>query len=140
MARLIAGQPVVAGRARGPALVSREPLSLWGGYDSATGTIIDRAHPLAGRSAAGTILVLPFSRGSSTTTAVLLEAIRAKTAPAAILVTGRDSFFALASIVAHEMYGHGIPVVAVGDDALATLLDGTMVTVEDDGTIACEDA
>jgi predicted aconitase with swiveling domain len=134
---VIAGHVVVAGRARGPALVSTEPLSFWGGYDSATGTIIDRAHPLAGRTAAGTVLVLPFSRGSSTTTAVLLEAIRARTAPAAVVVTGRDTFFALASIVAEQMYGRGIPVVSIAAEALATVRDGDVLTIEPDGTITC---
>ncbi len=71
------GAPIVAGSAEGEALVTDEPLSFWGGYDFKTGEIIDRHHPLAGVRAAGRVLALPFSRGSSTTTAVLLEAVRA---------------------------------------------------------------
>ncbi|PYR41153.1 MAG: hypothetical protein DMF93_09170 [Acidobacteria bacterium] len=71
---VIAGRAVVAGDARGDALVSHEPLSFWGGYDFQTGRIIDRHHPLAGACAAGRILAVPASKGSSTTTAVLLEA------------------------------------------------------------------
>ena len=70
----IRGRVVIPGDAEGIALVSDEPLSFWGGYDHRTGEIIDRRHPLAGQIAAGRILCLPFSRGSSTTTAVLLEA------------------------------------------------------------------
>src|SRR5262249_31272943 len=111
--RLIAGRALVAGNAAGLALVARDPLSFWGGYDFATGTIIDAHHPLNGVRAAGTILAVPFSKGSSTTTAVLLEAVRAGTAPAAILTTGVDSFFALASIVADVMYAKSFPVVAL---------------------------
>jgi predicted aconitase with swiveling domain len=107
------GKPVIPGRAQGELLVSQEPLSFWGGYDYHTGQIIDRRHPLAGQSAAGKILALPFTRGSSTTTAVLLEAVRAGTAPAAILTSGVDSFFALASIVAQELYSQPIPIVAL---------------------------
>ena len=42
-------------------------LSFWGGYDFHTGEIIDRHHPLAGVRAAGRILAVPFSKGSSTT-------------------------------------------------------------------------
>ena len=57
---------------------------------------------------------MPFSKGSSTTTAVLLEAVRAGTAPAAILTTGPDAFFALASIVADVMYGKSFPVIVAG--------------------------
>jgi predicted aconitase with swiveling domain len=133
--RLIQGRPVVRGAAEGEALVSTEPISFWGGYDYRTGEIIDRRHPLSGEIAAGRILVVPFTRGSSTTTAVLLEAVRAGTAPAAIFTTGVDSFFALASIVAEEMYGQGIPVVALGEDEFRTIQSGDRLKVEPDGRI-----
>ena len=83
MQRIIQGRPVVAGEAAGELLFSDEPLSFWGGYDAATGEIIDRRHPLSGRIAAGRVLAIPFTKGSSTTTAVFLEAVRAGTAPAA---------------------------------------------------------
>ena len=96
----ITGTPIIPGTASGRALVSNEPLSFWGGYDPLTGEIIDRRHPLSGEIAVGRVLCLPFSRGSSTTTAILLEAVRAGTAPAAIITTGIDSFFALASVIA----------------------------------------
>ena len=99
---ILKGKAVVKGTARlarGVALVSAEPLSFWGGYDYHTGEITDRRHPLSGSIAAGRVLALPFTRGSSTTTAILLEAVRAGTAPTAILTTGVDAFFALASIV-----------------------------------------
>jgi len=71
--RVIAGRSIVEGAAEGEALVTTEALSFWGGYDFHTGEIIDKHHPLAGVRAAGRILVVPFSKGSSTTTAVLLE-------------------------------------------------------------------
>ena len=132
---MIAGRIVVAGRASGDALVTSEPLSFWGGYDFHTGEIIDRHHPLAGVRAAGRVLAVPFSKGSSTTTAVLLEAIRAGTAPAAILTTGVDSFFALASIVADVMYGKSFPVIALEPADFGTLRTGERLSVSADGII-----
>ena len=42
------GKIIIPGEARGPALISREPLSFWGGYDWKTGEIIDRPDLLAG--------------------------------------------------------------------------------------------
>ncbi len=126
---------VIPGVAEGIALVSREPLSFWGGYDYHTGMIIDRRHPLAGSTAAGCILAVPFTRGSSTTTAVLLEAIRAGTAPAAILTTGIDSFFALASIVADEMYDKPLPIVALTPNEFMQLENGQRVQVKTDGSV-----
>ena len=114
-------------------------LSFWGGYDFHTGEIIDRHHPLAGVRAAGRILAVPFSKGSSTTTAVLLEAVRAGTAPAAILTTGVDSFFALASIVADVMYGKSFPVIALEPADFASLRTGS-VSIDRSGRIeVCRD-
>ena len=132
---MIRGRAVVAGAAEGEALVTSDALSFWGGYDFHTGEIIDKHHPLAGVRAAGRILAVPFSKGSSTTTAVLLEAVRAGTAPAAIVTTGTDSFFALASIVADVMYGKPFPVIALDAGDFASLKTGEHLTIEVSGTI-----
>jgi predicted aconitase with swiveling domain len=133
--RVIVGRSIVEGVAEGEALVTNEALSFWGGYDFHTGEIIDKHHPLAGVRAAGRILVVPFSKGSSTTTAVLLEAVRAGTAPAAILTTGVDSFFALASIVADVMYAKSFPVIALEPNDVAALRTGMHISVDRSGLI-----
>jgi predicted aconitase with swiveling domain len=132
---VIVGRAIVVGDAEGEALVTHHALSFWGGYDFQTGVIIDKHHPLAGQRAGGRILAVPFSKGSSTTTAVLLEAVRAGTAPAAILTTGVDSFFALASIVADVMYGKSFPVVALEPSDFASLETGAWLVVDRSGTI-----
>ena len=121
---------IIPGSAHGELLVANEPISFWGGYDYHTGEIIDRRHPLSGQCAARKILAVPFTRGSSTTTAVLLEAVRAGTAPAAIITTGVDSFFALASIVADEMYQRPIPIVALSATEFQQLHSGDEFTIE----------
>src|ERR1041384_3772962 len=118
------GKVIIRGQAFGPALVSDEPLSFWGGYDWKTGEIIDLRHKLSGCIAKDKILAVPFTRGSSTTTAVLLEAIRARTAPAAILTTDTDFFFALASVVAEELYGSPLPLIALAKNDFAQLQTG----------------
>jgi predicted aconitase with swiveling domain len=132
---MISGRAIVAGEADGEALVTHDALSFWGGYDFHTGEIIDKHHPLAGVRASGRILAVPFSKGSSTTTAVLLEAVRAGTAPAAILTTGTDAFFALASIVADVMYGKPFPVIALESADFATLRTGEHLSIESSGVI-----
>ena len=124
------GRAVIAGEAAGELLVSPEPLSFWGGYDYHTGEITDRRHALSGQIAAGRVLVLPFTRGSSTTTQVLLEAIRAGTAPAAIISTEADSFLALASIVAQEMYGRVLPILVLSVEDCGRLQTGQRVRIE----------
>ncbi len=133
------GRVIIPGEAAGETLVSTEPLSFWGGYDHHTGTIIDQRHPLAGTRAAGRILALPFTRGSSTTTAVLLEAVKTGMAPAAILTTAPDTFFALASIVADELYAQPIPLVVLDEADFARLETGQHVRVHADGRVLIDD-
>ncbi|MDX2043060.1 MAG: DUF126 domain-containing protein [Acidobacteriota bacterium] len=140
MERMIEGKSLVAGAAKGLALVTNEPLSFWGGYDQWTGEIIDRRHPLSGENAKGKVLVVPASRGSSTTTAVLLEAIRNGNAPAAIVVSCVDRFFALASIVADEMYARPIPVIALSEEEFASLNNGEQIEIFSDGRLMVENA
>jgi predicted aconitase with swiveling domain len=132
---ILQGKAFNLGSANGIVLVSDEPLSFWGGYDWKTGEIIDRRHPLSGSLAKGKILAVPFTRGSSTTTAVLLEAIRAGTAPKAIITTGTDFFFALASVVADELYNTPIPLVAVSDADFARLRTGDQIEIDGTGKI-----
>ncbi len=135
---VLRGRPLIPGEAEGTLLVSHEPLSFWGGYDANTGEVIDRRHPLSGKNAAGRILAIPGTRGSSTTTAVLLEAIRQGNAPAALLTVGTDSFLSLTAIVADELYGHGPPVVALTEEDFNRLVDGRVARVSSDGTVALE--
>ena len=132
----LSGKPVIPGSAKGTALVSREPISFWGGYDWKSGEITDRRHPLSGMNASGKILAIPFTRGSSTTTAVLLEAIRAKTAPSGIITTGTDFFFALASVVADELYKKPLPLVAVSESDFRRLQTDDQIEIRVDGTIS----
>jgi uncharacterized protein len=136
MAKLtIAGKSIIAGPAKGIALVSSEPLSFWGGYDWKSGEITDRRHPLSGSNAKGKVLAIPFTRGSSTTTAVLLEAIRAGTAPSAIITTSTDFFFALASIVADELYTQPVPLVVISESDFAHLKSGDQIEIDDHGNV-----
>jgi len=131
----LVGRAVVPGCAEGPALTTDEPLSFWGGYDPATGEITDRTHPLSGKIAAGSVLVIPETRGSSTTTAVLLEAIRRGTAPAAFITRGVDAFLALAAVVAEEMYGDAPPVVALEAADFDRVKAARHLAVEADGRV-----
>jgi uncharacterized protein len=114
----------------GPALVLTEPLSLWGGMDPATGTLIDVHHPQLGASLTGRVVVMPSARGSSSSASVLAEAARAGTAPAAILLAEPDLILSIGSAVAEELYGVHIPVIVAEGAELATVGDGEVVSVD----------
>lgn len=132
---ILQGKVIIPGEAQGRALVGNEPLSFWGGYDWRTGEIIDRRHVLSGQNAKGKILAIPFTRGSSTTTAVLLEAVRVGTAPAAIITADTDFFLALASVVAEELYAASLPLVALEEEDFAKLRTNDEMQVMDDGRV-----
>jgi predicted aconitase with swiveling domain len=106
----------VAGEATGDVLVLDEPLSFWGGIDPRSGEIIDVHHPQRGANVAGRVLVMPGGRGSSSSSSVLAEAIRAGTAPAAIVLREPDPIVALGAIVARELYRVAIPVVVTDEE------------------------
>jgi predicted aconitase with swiveling domain len=123
---------LVVGRADGRAVVLEEALSFWGGLDPATGRVIDRRHPQVGTEVAGRILVMPSGRGSSSSSSVLAEAIRLGTAPAGIILREPDGIVALGAMVAREMYGAVVPVVALDPRHYRMLRSGAEVLI--DGT------
>lgn len=106
------------------ALVLDEPLSLWGGLDPATGTIVEPRHPQRGAVVTGRVLVMPSARGSSSSASVLAEAARVGTAPAAIVLGEPDLILAIGAEVARELYGVTVPVLAVSAERLAAIADG----------------
>ncbi len=135
MERVIQGEIIISGVSSGVALASTEPLSFWGGYDQTTGEIIDRRHPLSGEIGASRVLVLPYTRGSSTSTAILLESVRAGVAPAALLTDRADVFLALASVVAEEMYDGSFPMVALSREDFESIKTGDAISIEENGLV-----
>jgi predicted aconitase with swiveling domain len=121
---------LVPGEGRGEALVLDEPLSFWGGVDPVSGEIIDRHHPQAGRSVAGMVLVMPSGRGSSSSSSVLAEAIRAGTGPAGIVLFEPDGIVALGALVAAELYGSRVPVVVCRPEDRGTVIATGRLAVE----------
>jgi predicted aconitase with swiveling domain len=119
----------------GQALVLDEGLSLWGGMDPGTGELIDARHPQRGASLSGRIVVMPSGRGSSSSASVLAEAVRAGTAPAAIILAEPDLILAIGSAVAEELYGVVVPVVVLAADEMASIRDGAAVRIGENGAV-----
>jgi hypothetical protein len=132
----MSGRLIAPGRARAPALVLDEPLSLWGGLDPATGRVIELRHPQHGATVSGRVLVLPAARGSSSSASVLAEAVRAGTAPAAIVLGEPDLILALGAAVAEELYGVQIPILVLPANDLAAIRDGATVDIGSEGVSA----
>lgn len=124
---------LVPGSAAGEVFVMVEPLSFWGGLDAATGAIIDRWHPQCGEVLTGKVVVMERGRGSSSGSSVLAEAIRAGTAPAAIVMLTRDAIVTLGALVGRELYGKDCPVVMAAAADWPALTGARRLTVEAGG-------
>jgi predicted aconitase with swiveling domain len=133
--KILTGKPVVAGSAEGAALVSKEPISFWGGLCPRTGEIIDRRHELSGAVVTGRVFVFPQGRGSSTSSATLMESISAGVAPAAIINLKVDPILALGSIVSDELYHKPVPIVVLAEKDFFSIKDNDHLTIEPDGTV-----
>ena len=117
------------GEGSGDILWLDEPLSFWGGTELNTGVITDVHHPQHGTSLVGRIVVLGASRGSSSSSSVLAEQIRAGVAPAAILLGSRDAIVVLGALAAVELYGTRLPILLLDESGMAGLPRNGLVTV-----------
>ena len=131
MVKVVETRVLVPGEARGSLLRLTEPLSLWGGLDPKTGLVIDQGHPEVGESLTGRIVVMPYGRGSSSSSSVLAEALRLGTGPAGLVLNEPDSILVIGVLVARYLYETTCPVVvgSVPDSASGVWeldADGTM--------------
>jgi predicted aconitase with swiveling domain len=126
------------GAATGRALVLSEPLSLWGGLDPQTGVLIDAHHPQRGAQLAGRVIVMASSRGSSSSSSVLAEAVRSGHSPAAILLGEPDLILAVGAAVAAELYDERVPILVLRSEDRPAIRDGMQVRVTAGGVIALD--
>ncbi len=127
---LIAGGP-----ARGKALVLDAPISFWGGVDPQSGHITDVRHPQRGKTIGGRVLFLPGTIGSSSASAVLMELVYNKHAPAAIILHEPDAILLLGLIVAREMNWPTLPALRL-DREKHRYFAGMRVSVSAVGTVS----
>jgi predicted aconitase with swiveling domain len=120
------GTVLIDGVAAGPLLRLVEPISFWGGVDPATSRLTDPRHPQHGVAIAGTVLALAATRGSSSSSAIMLELLARGIAPAALLLGEPDAILALGIIVGREMGYSAIPVLAITAAAQALLPEGVL--------------
>ncbi|MFC7404991.1 aconitase X swivel domain-containing protein [Georgenia alba] len=125
----LAGRTLVAGAARGPALVCTAPIPGWGGIDPKTGTVTEITHPERGASFAGRVLVIPGAKGSSGWSGQFHLSRVIGTAPIAVVTQKVNSKLAV-GLVALE-----VPAVQVDDLAPFRARPVAEVELPGDGTV-----
>lgn len=122
------------GTARGRVL-KIAALSFWGGVDPATGRLTDPAIAGHGDSIAGRVLMIAAPRGSSSSSAVMLELLRIGRAPAAVVLGQTDAILGLGIVVAREMGWPTIPLYRLAAEAHRRIPDDAGITVDGNGSI-----
>ena len=130
------GKVLNEGEVHAELLVLDEPLSFWGGFDSATGLIIDKQHPQEGTQLTGKLVVMPGTRGSSGTPGVLGESLRLGTGPAGLILNKADINVVAGAIVVAALYDLHCPVALLEAEAFGCLVDGCSASVGVDGVVS----
>ena len=99
------GRMISPGKAEGKAIVSTEPIGFYGGIDIKTGIVIEKGHPLEGKSVKNKILVFPNGKGSTVGSYVIYGIKKNNVAPAGIINIETETIVATGVILA------GIPCV-----------------------------
>lgn len=117
---------VSGGRASGPALVTKEPISFLGNVNPNDGNIIDSGHELFGKSIAGKVLIFPSGKGSTVGSYVIYQLKKRGLAPSAMINLKSEPIVAVGAVIS------GIPLVDRAPAEILSLEDGVEVEVDAD--------
>jgi uncharacterized protein len=93
------GRIINKGKVEGEALVTKDPISFYGGVDPKTGTITDKDNELDGQSVKGRILVFPFGKGSTVGPYTIYQLAKLGTAPKAMINRECETIVAVGCII-----------------------------------------
>jgi predicted aconitase with swiveling domain len=62
---ILKGRGISKGLGRGELLVSPAPISFLSGVNPDTGVVVEKGHPLEGKTIAGRVLAFPYGKGST---------------------------------------------------------------------------
>jgi predicted aconitase with swiveling domain len=133
MSRSIKAYSVIPGKAMGESICSNIPISFWGGIDAHSGKIVDVYHDLCGQYITGKILFIPGGRGSCSGSGIMLEMIRARTAPAAIVSIEVEPIIAIGSVIGRELYGRVVPLYTIDQYDYKNIISGMIISLENGG-------
>jgi len=119
---MIKCRTIFQGIGTGKALVSNVSISFFGGVDPKTGIVMERNHPLFGKSIKGKVLIFPTGKGSTVGSYILLQLSKNGKAPAAIICKEAEAIVAVGAIIGE------IPMVDNPD--VFDFTNGQLITVD----------
>ncbi len=126
----IAARGIVLGKASGPALVSAEAVSFLGDVDIRSGRVVGDLPSVRNASLRGTVLIMPYTRGSAGAWRFLYQLFKHDNHPVAIVTNAvPDPSVVQGAILA------GIPIVCEPQSPVeAQIANGQRVEIEVEGT------
>ena len=115
---------IYPGKVKGVALVSREPIGFYGGIDMKTGIVIEKGHPLEGKSVKGKILVFPYGKGSTVGSYVIYGLKKNGVAPLAIINKETETIVATGVILAAIPCVDGVDIEKIKDGSIVGINAG----------------
>lgn len=127
----LTGRKIVAGKASGEAIVTREAISFNGGVDNMTGIVTEPGHELEGVNIAGKILVFKTGKGSTGGSYKIYDMVSRGTAPLGFVQSSPEGVTTIGAIIG------SIPAVAKLDrDPTLAIATGDTVEIDADaGTV-----
>jgi predicted aconitase with swiveling domain len=132
---ILKGRRVMGGYADGEALVSREPVSFYGGVDPLTGCITEPGHCCCGENISGKVFVFPTGKGSTVGSYVIYRMKKLGTAPVAIVNVETEAILATGCVISDiplvdkldrnpvEVISTGVRVIVRGDEGIVETLE-----------------
>ena len=123
------GRMISPGTAEGVAIVSKEPIGFYGGIDMKTGVVIEKDHPIEGKSVKNKILVFPCGKGSTVGSYVIYGLKKNGVAPVGIVNKETETIVATGAILAGIPCVDGIDIEKIKDGDIVLLdADNALVT------------
>lgn len=97
---ILRGRKIFSGKVSGMALVSKKPISFYGGVDPKTGIVGEKGHPLEGKCIAGKILIFPSGKGSTVGSYTIYRLKKNGKAPRAMVLKECEAIVAVGAILA----------------------------------------
>ncbi|EMR74938.1 putative aconitase subunit 2 [Thermoplasmatales archaeon SCGC AB-540-F20] len=121
------GRMISPGKTESVAIVSEEPIGFYGGIDIKTGIVIEKDHPLEGRSVKDKILVFPCGKGSTVGSYVIYGLKKNGVAPSGIINEETETIVATGVILAD--------IPCVDQIEIGKIKDGDTVLLDADNGI-----
>lgn len=125
--KILKGRVVYPGNVKGEAIVTSEPIGLYGGLDPNTGIITQQGHPLYGQCITGKIFVFPYGVGSTVGSYILYRAKKMNRAPLAIINKDAELIVVVGGIISEIPMVYKIPIEEIKS--------GDTVEIKDNGDV-----